>query len=216
MSFSPNFVIEPFFLCKSHPHHFVASFISSLKDLAEQSKTPTKISFLDIEPTIKAKLGSIFEKLNQRHNRQEQAKLDDCDNEHCSSAQFLQIQKNQTFELQEHLKRCKTVLRVFQLSSAKVGLNLIKIYLLPTHVNEWDIEFIVIKVLIQFILSKFGEIQFLDKMNLLGGATSFDSFKKAYKTSEPENIFLYEWFDHPDKMQNTEFFPEWRLLQQTL
>ena len=41
-------------------------------------------------------------------------------------------------------------------------------------------------------------------MNCLGGATSLDSFFKAYKTSETKGCFSYEWFDHPDKMKNTE------------
>ena len=41
-------------------------------------------------------------------------------------------------------------------------------------------------------------------MNFLGGATSLDSFLKAYKTSETNGLFPYEWFNHPDKMQNTE------------
>ena len=38
----------------------------------------------------------------------------------------------------------------------------------------------------------------------LGGATSLDSFLKAYKNSETKAFLFYEWFDHPDKMQKTE------------
>ena len=30
---------------------------------------------------------------------------------------------------------------------------------------------------------------------------------RAYKTSETKRFFPYEWFDHPDKMQNTELPP---------
>ena len=44
-------------------------------------------------------------------------------------------------------------------------------------------------------------------MNFLGGATSLDSFLKEYKTSKTKRIFPYEWFDHPDKMQNPELTP---------
>ena len=44
-------------------------------------------------------------------------------------------------------------------------------------------------------------------MNLLGGGTSLDSFLKAYKTLETKGFFPYEWFDHVDKMQNTELPP---------
>ena len=75
--------------------------------------------FLDIETTIKIKLGSILEKLTQRHNRREQADLDDCGNEICASTQFLQIQKYQIFDLQESLERYCNVLPVFGFNSAK-------------------------------------------------------------------------------------------------
>ena len=44
-------------------------------------------------------------------------------------------------------------------------------------------------------------------MNFLGGATSLDSFLKVYKTSETKGFFPYEWFDHPDKMQNPKLPP---------
>ena len=41
-------------------------------------------------------------------------------------------------------------------------------------------------------------------MNFLGGATSLDSFLKAYKTSETKGFFPNEWFDCPRKMRNKE------------
>ena len=41
-------------------------------------------------------------------------------------------------------------------------------------------------------------------MNFLRGATSFDSFLKAYKTKETRVFFPYEWFDCPEKMENEE------------
>ena len=64
----------------------------TLKKLACQSKAELKNLFLDIETAITIKQGSILEKLTQRHNGQQQADLDDCDNEICASIQFLQIQ----------------------------------------------------------------------------------------------------------------------------
>ena len=84
---------EPIFICNSDPHHLVASFIGALENLASQIETKMKNFFLEIETTIKIKLGSTLEKLTQRHNRRKQADLDDCDNENCASTQFLQIQK---------------------------------------------------------------------------------------------------------------------------
>ena len=72
---------ELLFLCNSDPHHLVASFIGALENLVSRSRAKMKNLFFDIETTIKIKLGSILEKLTQRHIRREQADLDDCDNE---------------------------------------------------------------------------------------------------------------------------------------
>ena len=103
VSISSSLVEEQFFLCNSDPHHLVASFIGGLENLAFQSKAKMKNFFLDIETTIKIKLGSIFEKLTQRHNRRESARSDmnqdDCDDKVCASTQFLQIQKNPLIDL---------------------------------------------------------------------------------------------------------------------
>ena len=89
----------------------------------------------------------------------------------------------------------------------KNDLNLINSYLLPFLVNERDIEPTVIKKANQFISFEFGDVQLLDITNFLGGATSLDSFLKAYKSSETKGFSPYESFDHPDKMQNTELPP---------
>ena len=207
VSSSSNLVEGPIFLSNSDPHHLVASFIGVLENLASQSKSKLKNLLPDIETTINIKLGSILEKLTQRHNRREQANLDDCDNKTCASTQFLQIQKNQLIDLQESLERYCNVLPVFGFNSAKYDINLLKSYLLPSPINERDIEPTVMKKANQFISFKFGDIQLLDIMNFLGGATSFDSFLKAYKTSETKGFFPYERFDHPDKMQDTELPP---------
>ena len=179
--------------------------------LVSQSKGQMELLFLDVKTTIKIKVGSILEKLTQRHNLREHARLDmnqdDCDNESCASTQFLQILKNQLFDLHESLERNCNVLHVFGFNSAKYDLSLIESYLLSILVNERVIEPTFIKKANQFISFKFGEVQLLDIMNFLGGATSLDSYLKVYKTSETEGFFPYEWFDHPDKKQNTEFPP---------
>ena len=145
VSISSNLLKEPIFLCNPNPHHLVTSFIGFLEISAVQSTAIMKNLFFDIETTINIKLGSILEKLTQRHNRREQAHLDDCDNETCTSTQFLQIQKKQLFDLQEHLERYCNVLPSFGFNSAKYDLNLIKSYLLPILVNERNIEPTVIK-----------------------------------------------------------------------
>ena len=97
VSISSNIVEESILLCNSDPHHLFASFIGALENLASQSKAKTKNLFLDIETTIKIELGSILEKLTQRHNRRQNARFhmsqDDCHYENCAWTQFLKIQK---------------------------------------------------------------------------------------------------------------------------
>ena len=106
VSISSNLVKEPILRCNSDQHHhLVTSFIGALENLALKSKVIMKSLFFDIEATVKIKLGSILEKLTQRHNRRKQADLDDCGNETCASTQFSQIQKKQLIGLQDHLER---------------------------------------------------------------------------------------------------------------
>ena len=145
VSISSNLLKEPIFLCNSDTHHLLSYFVGVLENLASQSKAKMKNLFLDIETTIKDKLGSILEKLTQRHNRREQADLDDSDKEIYASTQLLQIQKNQLIDLQESLERFCNVLPVFGFNSAKYDFNLFKSYLLPTLINERGIEPTVIK-----------------------------------------------------------------------
>ena len=191
VSIPSNLVEEPIFLCNSDPHHLVAPFIGAFENLASQSKAKMKNFFFDIETTIKFKLGTTLEKLTQRHNGRELARFDlsqdGCDNDICASSQFLQFQKSQLIDLQESLERYCNVLPVFGFSSAKYDLNLKKSYLLPILANDLDIGPTVIKKANQFISFKFGDIQLLD-MNFLGGATSLDSFLKAYKTSQTKGF----------------------------
>ena len=130
-----------------------------------------------------------MEKLVQRHNRREQAGLDDCDNEICASTQFLQIQKIELIDIQESPERYCNVLSVFGFSSAKYDLNLFKCYLLSILFNERDIEPTVIKKANNFMSFEFYDIQLLDILNFLGGVTSLDSLLKAYKTSETKGFF---------------------------
>ena len=76
------------------------------------------------------------------------------------------------------------MLPVFGFNSGRCDPNLIRSYLIPYLINEREAEPMVIKKANDFISFKFGEIQFLDFMKILSGATSLDSFLKAYKASE--------------------------------
>ena len=188
-------------------------FVSVLEGLATQSKAQMKLRFIEVETAIKIKLSSILEQLNQRHSQRE--RVIDYDNdeyfndtaEEELSTQFLQMQKNQLIDLQEHFERYCNTLPIFGFNSAKYDVILIKSYLLPIIVNERQIKPAVIKKPKQFVSFKFGDVQLLDTMNFLGGATSLDSFLKAYKTEETNDFFPYEWFDNPEKLNNKELPP---------
>ena len=178
-----------------------------------QSKAQMKLKLLEIETAIKSKLTRTLESLNERRCRNQRVFESE---DHCSeddneekdgSTQFLQMQKNQLIELQEHFERYCNVLPVFGFKSAKYDINLIKPYLLPILINDRNMEPIVIKKANQFVSFRFGDVQLLDIMNFLGGATSLDSFLKAYKTAETKGFFPYEWFDSPQKMNNSELRP---------
>ena len=189
VSISSNLIPEPIFLCNAKPHHHISSFITALEGLATQSKAQMKLNFIEVESAIKIKLCAILEQLNQRRNRAERVSnfVDNCiveEEEEDLSTQFLQMQKNQLIDLREHFERYCNVLLVFGFNSGKYDIKLIKSYLLPIFVNERDIEPTVIKKANQFVSFKFGDIQLLDIRNFLGGATSLDSFLKAYQTKE--------------------------------
>ena len=117
------------------------------------------------------------------------------------------MQRNQLIDSQEHFERHFNVLPVFGFNSAKYDNILIKSYLFPILLNEREIEPTVIKEGSQFVSFKFGDIQLLDVMNFVDGATSFDYFVKTYKSEETKGFFLYEWFGFSAKTNNKELPP---------
>ena len=213
VSISSNLIAKPIFLCNYNPRGLVKSFIDAVEGLATQSKAQMKLKFLEIETAIKSKLTRTLESLNERRCRNQRVfdfedhRFEDDNEEKDASTQFLQMQKNQLVELQEHLERYCNVLPVFGFNSAKYDINLIKSYLLPNLINERNMEPIVIKKAKKFVSFNFGDVQLPDIMNFLGGATNLDSFLKAYKTAETKGFFPFEWFDCPQKMNNTELPP---------
>ena len=213
VSISSNLIAEQLFLCNSNPRDLVESFIDAVEGLASKSKAQMKLKFLEVETAIKSKLTRTLESLNERRYRNERVSefedhcFEDDNEEKDASTQFLQMRRNQLIELQEHLERYCNLLPVFGFNSAKYDINLIKSYLLPILINERNMEPTVIIKANQFVSFKFDDVQLLDIMNFLGGATILDSFLKAYKTAETKGFFPYEWFDCPQKMHNSELPP---------
>ena len=184
----------PIFLCISNPRDLVDSVIDAVEGLATQSKAQMKLNFLEVETAVKSKLTRTLESLNERRccNQRVFEFEDPCfedENEwKDASTQFLQMQKKQSIELQEHLERYCNVILMFTFNSAKYDINLIENFLLPIVINEKNTEPTVIKKANQFVCFKFGDVQLLDGMNFLGGATNLDSFLKAYKTSKHQKL----------------------------
>ena len=96
---------------------------------------------------------------------------------------FSGFKKNQSIDLMQHLERYTNTLPVFGFNSGRYDINLIKSYLIPYLINE-KTEPSVMKKANDFVSFKFGDVQLLDIMKFLGGATTLDSFLKAYKASE--------------------------------
>ena len=211
VSISSNLIDEPVFLCDKDPKALIISFVEAIEDLANKSKTEMWTKFSSIEAVIRARVNAIGENLIKR--KDQNASTFECEDERTEeddeadmSTQFLQMQKNQLLDLQQHFERYVNTLPVFGFNSGKYDLNLIKSYLLPYLIHERDIQPTVIKKANHFVSLKFGDKQFLDILNFLGGATSLDSFLKAYKTNETKGFFPYEWFDSPEKLDAT-FLP---------
>ena len=77
--------------------------------------------------------------------------------------------------------------------------------LLPLFANERGIEPIVFKKANHIVSFKLRDDQFLDILKFLGGATSLEFSLKPYKASETKDYFPYEWFDDPEKLNNTQY-----------
>ena len=162
MSISSNLLQEPIFLCNKDPKTLIVSFVEALEELASKSKAEMLQNFSPIENAIKTRVSSIFEKLNGRKDEStpmfefqyiEEEEID-------MLTQFLQIQKNQLLELQQHFERYVNSLPVFVFNSGKYDLNLIKSYLQPYLIHERDIQPTVIKKAHHFVSFVFGDARF--------------------------------------------------------
>ena len=90
---------------------------------------------------------NILKQLNQRHSQR--GRVIDYDNDEYFndtaeekelSTQFLQMQKNQLIDLEEHFEQYCNTFPVFGFNSAKDDINSSKSYLLPILVNEQQTE----------------------------------------------------------------------------
>ena len=160
VSILSNLIPEPIFLCNTNPDYLISSFITD--EIATQSKAQMKLNFIEVEIAINIKLCATVEQLSQRRNQSEGMSnfVDDCivEEEKKLSTQFLQKQKNQLIDTQQHFEHYCNVSPVLGFNNAKYDIILIKSYLLPFLVNEEGIEQTVVKKANQIVSSKFGDI----------------------------------------------------------
>ena len=211
------------FLCVKDPKTLIVSFVEALEELANKIRTEVQSKFASIQELINSRFDAIFEKMNERKSHTTSAFEfeDECieeEEEADMSTLFLQMQKNQLLDLQQHIERYINTLPVFGFNSGKYYLNLIKFYPLTYLIHGRDIQPTVIKKAIHFVSFEFGDVQFLDILNFPGGATSLVSFLKIFKTTETKGFFPYEWCDFPNKLDAT-FYPHmnvssvnWRII----
>ena len=203
---------EPSLIGYNGSRSLVSTFVTTLKNYAEKIRLEMSLIFHDMGQTIKRKLERVRAVINKKRGTTacsldlEGKTLIETDNEHnetiADSTQFQLTQENKSIELQDQLQRYVNTLPVFGFNSAKYDLNLIKPYLVPVLVNEKELQPAVVKTANQFVSFKFDNIQDLDITNFLGGATSLDSFLKAYKMNEIKNFSPYEWFDCAEKLSH--------------
>ena len=130
---SSNLLQEPIFLCKKDRKELIVTFVEALEEIASKSQAELLEKFSSLEIEIKVRKNSIFEKLEELKNQStplfefqyiEEEEID-------MSTQFLQIQKNQLLELQQHFQRYVNTLPIFRFNSGKNDLNFIKFYYYP-------------------------------------------------------------------------------------
>ena len=198
VSISSNLLEEPVFLCKNDPNSLIISFVAQLETLAAKNKADLRPKFLAAEAEIKTRLSDVSSRLQIISETQPNISSEKDDSNAIKS--FLRIQQKQLLDLQRHFNNYIDNLPVFGFNSGKYDLKLIKAYIIPHLLNDRAIQPTVIKKVNQFIFFKIGDIQFLDILNFLAGATSLDSFLKAYQSEETKGYFPYEWFDSFTKL----------------
>ena len=187
VSISPNLLNEPIFICDEDPNRLIISFVAQLETLAAKNKVDVRSMFLEVEAEVKTRLSDISSKLEIIS--ESQSKNSNKTEESNASKNFLRHQQKQLFDLQCHFKNYVDTLPVFGINIGKYDLNLIKSYLNPHLLNDKAITPTVIKKANQFISFKLGDVQFLDIVNFLVGATTLDSFLKAYQSEETKGYF---------------------------
>ena len=154
-----------------------------------------RTKFQNVEVAVTERMKKIFYQLHKRGKtyssnqfEYEGESIEDSEKADMS-IEFLRVQKNQLIDLKQHLERYVYTLPVFGFNSGRHGLSFIKSYLVPYLICDKEQEASVIKKANDFTSFKFGDVQFLDIMKFLSGATTLDSFSKPTKLAKRKNSF---------------------------
>ena len=188
----------------------VTHFVDGLENLANESRDQIQLQFADVTSAVYEKLEELSDQIILKESGSSERSAQEF------SRKFLNQRKRDLLNLQETLDNYLSTFPVFGFNSATYDLNLIKSYLILILIREKGLQPRVIKNSNQFISFKFDNVQMLDIMNFTDGATTLDSFLKAYESPETKGFFHYEWFDCPSELDNkqlpsyTQFFSKLR------
>ena len=141
VSILTNLIEQQIFSNTSSPAALVESLADAFDGLATQSKAQKKLNLMDIATIVKSKLNQTFYTVNRGHchkapgleiedqcieEEEEEEEGEEEEEEQDVLTQFLQTQKSQLIDFQDHLERHWNVLLVFGFNSAKYNINLIK------------------------------------------------------------------------------------------
>ena len=149
VSISSNLKAKPIFLCNSNPRDLWFGWIVHRRSwrFSYKKQSSDEIEISGSRNSNQSKLTRTLESLNERHYRNQRVFefkdhcFEDDNEEKDPSTQFLQMQKNQLIDLQEHLERYCNVLPVFGFKSTQYDINLIKsiYYLFSSMRGIWNL-----------------------------------------------------------------------------
>ena len=188
VSISSNLIKSLFFVCEPEPRQLVEQFVDTLQELdAKKNENDMRMRFKDVSTALCDKITNFS---NAMFSDETEHTKNLAFHPHGFSKKFLDKKKNVLLDLQRKLEDYISTIPVFGFNSSRYDLNLIKSYLIPILVNEKNLEPRVVKKTNQFISLKFGNVHLLDILNFVGGATTLDSFLKAYEISETKRFPL--------------------------
>ena len=120
---------------------------------------------------------------------------------------FNKIMKDKIQSVISKFKLYRSQIPVLGFNSSKYDINLIKQHIAKVlELHDSDHQFVVKKNNAYSCIAN-ESFKFLDVLNYLAGGSSYSKFLKAFGVNESKGFFPYEYFDHPDKLDETSLPP---------